>query len=1475
MHCFAHWMVRMSKLLFLFCALLVMPVERLYADTNWCPSMTVMHAACDRDRTTTYGGFQTHPCVEQMANGQPSWAFLLNWYGTWYWYNGYTYYCPPGAPIPPLNLGACSSGCSASNPMRGNPVNAASGNKYQVEVDGRWGKWLTLTRLYNSESETISDHFGNNWRHAYSRNVQSPGVQGSTAGPVVYRDDGKVILFNSVNPTSLEAVSPTNPYDRLTEQNDSSGNTIGWTLFWSMSRETEYYDAAGELIGIEDPQGFLTVLSYSTSATPTSIAPGAGYLLNVTDPKGRVLNFIYNANGNIAQAIAPDGGIFSYGYASSGSTYNLVSVTYPDAKERQYSYVSNTSLLTSITDESDAVYANYLYNSSGQVTSSAHAGGDDAYSYIYNSDGSTDVTTPLGSTQHLTYVSPMGAIRVSSSSEPCDYCGPSAAHITYDSYGNPTQSTDYNGNVTATTYDANGLLDQQVDASGTSSQRTTNITWDTTLRVPLTRAVLNRNGITIAQTSWIYNGVGQTLARCEIDPAQASSYACAIAGSTPSGVRRWTYTYCDAIGSGCPRVGLLLSATGPRTDLTQTTTYSYYMSSSAASCSAPGAACYQAGDLYQVTDALGHVTTVASYDGAGRITRLTDSNGVNTDLTYTPRGWLASRSVGGATTSLTYTPYGAVASITDPDNVTTAYAYDTAHRLTRVTDALGNYVQYTLDAAGDVTQQRAFDGSGTLHAALSRTFNSLGQLTTVIDGLNRTVFNASTSGSYDANGNLVQSADASGIQSHLGYDALNRLVSTIRNYNGADTATQNTATTVSQDALDRVTGVTDPDALTTSFTYDGLSNGTQLQSPDTGISTDTYDAAGNRRTHTDAKGIVSTSIYDALNRRTSTRYADTTLNVSYAYDEVNAVTGCSASSPIGRLTRVVEAGVTTVFCYDGRGNVIQKRQMTSSQTDTTLYAYTAGNRLSSVSTPDQTAISYAYDSDGRVSGVQVTPSGTTAAPPTVVSRITYLPFGPISSYTLGNGQTVTRTYDANYQLTDLTSSALALHFNRDAMGNIIALGNAPGASPATETYSYDPLYRLTGISDAGTALESYTYNQTGDRLSKAAPGLATGAYLYTAGTHQLASIGNAPRANDANGNTTGSVIGGETFGFGYNGRNRLTVAQRNGQTVGTYTYNALGQRIGKVATFPQSVTERYVYDEAGQLIGEYGTTNRDYVWLGDLPVAVIDNTINGSVTTSTVNYVTVDQLGTPRVVTDATGTVIWSWAYQGNPFGEQQPTSTTGYVLNLRYPGQYYDAESGTNYNVNRNYDPPIGRYDQPDPMGQAAGPSLYAYVGGNPLRFIDPLGLQSTAQCLNPVNAVACAAAGMTSSSAGSGLSATAVGGAAAAAAAGSLTSDSTCPKDDCAALLAKIEAQVQGLQTKYNNMLEDEHDLYINAYDTRMPPPGDMYGTWTGHVTYYEGLQAGLNKLIAQAEAKGCPVPPEAYDWAQRPAPMQPNNL
>jgi len=1210
-------------------------------------------------------------------------------------------------------------------PMAADPINTATGNKFQQDTDFRGMAWLTFRRFYNSVTVPAST-LGPQWRHSFDRslNIQLSGSGGSTTPTIqLYRPDGSGELFQKAN--GVWTANADNA-DTLTEQDDANGNPTGYTVFIAPRREYEQYSTAGLLLSITNAAGQVATLTYSTASTPASVAPSPNLLLTVTDPNGRQLSFTYNSNGTLAQVTQPDAGTLTYGYNANG---NLASVQYPDGKTLQYVYnesslnagTSQPNILTGVIDETSTRFASTGYNSTGQATSFTLAGGANASTLTYGGDGSATLTTPLNTSLVLqSEIDGSGTLKLHAVSAPCGtQCTQPWQSQTYDNNGYPASYTDFNNNVTATTFNSAGLLTQKIEAQGTANQRTTNTTWNNTLRVPLTRVVLDNNGNTVSSTAWVYNASGQTLAKCEIDPtvSAAASYACSNTGSVPAGVRRWTYTYCTAVDTTqCPVVGLMLTATGPRTDLTQTTTYSYYLTDSTAA---------QHGDVQSVTDALGHTTTYLSYDGAGRVLSQQDANGVTTAFTYYPRGWLKTLTIGGATTSYTYTAYGMVATVTDADNVTTTYGYDNAHRLTSITDAQGNSIQYTLDASGNRTAENTYPaGSTTASRTVSRQYNALGQLTKITDGLGNVIFNASASGNYDNNGNLVLSTDANGYQTQKSYDALNRLAKTINNYNGTDTATQNTTTTQTQDALDRVTSITDPSSLTTTYGFDGLSDATSLQSPDTGTSSSTYDAAGNVLTHTDAKGIVSTSTYDALDRLTTVSYSDnaqTNDNVTYAYDDPNSVTGCATSSPIGRLTRVMENAVTTIYCYDTQGNIIRKQQVTSTGTDTTTYSYTAANRLSGITYPSGTQVSYAFDAVGRIQSATLTPVGGSAS--TIVSSISYMPFGPVSGYTLGNGQTITRTYNANYALTDLTSPELNLHFARDLMGNINAEGNTSGANPATESYTYDPLYRLLNIAQGSTDIETLAYNQTGDRISKTGSGLATGSYGYQSGTHWLTTIGSAARTYDANGNTTGNSTAGQTYGYGYNGRNRMTVFQANDATVGTYTYNAMGQRILKMATLPAAITQRFAYDEDDHLIGEYGSDTRDYVWIADLPVATAD--IAG--TTSTVSYITADQLGTPRAVSSSAGQQIWSWPYVGNPFGETAPTSTTGYVLNLRYPGQYYDAESGLSNNLNRDYDSSVGRYVQSDLLGLQGGINTYSYVDGNPLSYADPSGKSIT----------------------------------------------------------------------------------------------------------------------------------------------------
>ena len=118
------------------------------------------------------------------------------------------------------------------------------------------------------------------------------------------------------------------------------------------------------------------------------------------------------------------------------------------------------------------------------------------------------------------------------------------------------------------------------------------------------------------------------------------------------------------------------------------------------------------------------------------------------------------------------------------------------------------------------------------------------------------------------------------------------------------------------------------------------------------------------------------------------------------------------------------------------------------------------------------------------------------------------------------------------------------------------------------------------------------------------------------------------------------------------------------------------------------------------------------MWLGDLPVAVLS--------IGPPSYIAPDHLGAPHEITNASKRVEWQWDH--DPFGNGLPTGPFSY--GLRFPGQFYDQRSKLNYNYFRDYDPNTGRYIESDPIGLAGGVNTYGYVGQNPVRASDALGL-------------------------------------------------------------------------------------------------------------------------------------------------------
>jgi RHS repeat-associated protein len=768
----------------------------------------------------------------------------------------------------------------------------------------------------------------------------------------------------------------------------------------------------------------------------------------------------------------------------------------------------------------------------------------------------------------------------------------------------------------------------------------------------------------------------------------------------------------------------VLTVDGPRTDLTDLTTYAYYTDTTAD---------HRRGDLMRVTTALGQATNLTRYDGAGRLREAVDPNGVTTAYAYDARGRLISLTTAGATTALSYDAAGHLSRVTLADGSFVSYTYDGAGRLTETADTAGNRIVYALDAAGNRLSETWRNPDNSVARSRTRVFDALSRLQQAIGAGGQT-----TEYVYDAQGNPTSITDPKEQTTGQAYDARHRLTQVTDALAGLST--------LSYDRQDRVTGITAPNGAATAYTYDGLGNLTQEQSPDRGTRGATYDAAGNLLTRTDARGVTVTYTHDALNRPLSETWSSGE-TVNYTYD---AAPGCSVG--IGRLCQVVDSAGQTTYAYDAHGRVVTESRVEAGITRTTGYTYDAAGRRLATALPTSENLTLTRDSAGRVTALA-------AGAQTLAQALTYDAAGALTAQTLGNGITETATYDADGQrsaqahsggssggaeatgddiptlgewgaillgsvlliilarrsrtpgpaawlllalagtvllLTTPDARASDASYTYDVNGNILTR-----SAPDTTTYSYDALDRLTR--EQGPAVtQSFGYDGAGNRTLDGA-----GSYVYAPSSNRQTSRPQGPVTLDAAGHTTAQA----GFTYTWDGPGRLKTVRLSGQLLATYHYDARHRRTRKetTAAAPQGVaTVLYTYDPDDHLLAETDATGpiRSYVWRDDTPVAQIEHR-----PTRQVLYLETDHLNTPRAARNETGVLVWRW--EADAFGSTLPDEDpdgdgTPTTVNLRYPGQIFDPESGLHYNQARYYDPTSGRYLSPDPIGLAGGVNTY-----------------------------------------------------------------------------------------------------------------------------------------------------------------------
>jgi RHS repeat-associated protein len=467
---------------------------------------------------------------------------------------------------------------------------------------------------------------------------------------------------------------------------------------------------------------------------------------------------------------------------------------------------------------------------------------------------------------------------------------------------------------------------------------------------------------------------------------------------------------------------------------------------------------------------------------------------------------------------------------------------------------------------------------------------------------------------------------------------------------------------------------------------------------------------GNPLTRSDARQQSAQTRYDALDRPIQIDYSDGR-QTRYVWD--------LGQNGIGRLGLIEDYANGTLvsrlaYAYDPQGRLVRQVQTVGASSQSVASTYTDG-RLGALTLPSGRTLAYRHDAAGRIADITLATPGLP-----LVQNAAHTADGRLQRWTDAAGKVQTRSHNLDGQVVAYSAGGQTWQLSYDSAGRLTRIADGANAALAAD-YSYDALNRITRAVLPNTAY-SYAYDANGNRKQSTIGGQVQTLSIDPASNRLLALASSPPIAYtyDPAGNRS---TDGQT-NYTYDAAGRLVQAT---SAIGTtrYQVNALNQRTRKTGPLGETT---YLHDRQGHLLAEtdnQGRIQREYVWLDDQLLAILD----GEPSATQVYAVHPDPLGTPRAVTDPTGKLLWRAAPASEPFGlsvEQDPDGDgTPFVLNLRFPGQYYDQETNLAYNWHRYYDERVGSYTTSDPIGLNGGQwSTYGYVDGNPLKYSDPQGL-------------------------------------------------------------------------------------------------------------------------------------------------------
>ena len=1126
----------------------------------------------------------------------------------------------------------------------------------------------------------------------------------------------------------------------------------------------------GKVLSMQQRNGWTTTYTYNTSAQ----------LTQVTNAFGRSLQFAYNGQSQLTSVTLPDAKVLSFAYDASARLNN---VTYPDTRYKTYHYEDAAwpQAVTGVTDERGTRYSTYSYDAQGRAVQSELAGGADRVTVAYSNNASA-VTDALNTSRNYQYLALSGTASgfrsTQASSLGAD--GNSIAAQSFDPNSLLASQTDFLGFTNQYQWDtARRLKTQETRAAGRPEAQTVQTQWHPTLRLP---TLVTEAGRTTAMT---YDTLGNKLTETITDtsvPASApnavrtsawqyNTQSLVVLETAPNGATT-SYTY-DSAGNPLTsrnalghitsmayagpdgQAGRVTSMTAPNGVVSS---YTYdargrLLSSTQVASTATLASLYTytpSGQLASAALPSGHVVNY-SYDAAQRLVGWQDNRGATGAYTLDPMGnrtteqiknsagqvvWQLARSINALNRVASETVGAAAGTINS--NLQTSYGYNANGSLTSETNGLSQATSYGLDALRRVSQI-----TNAANATANLSYNALDAVTSASD-----FKGVATSTPRDALGNAVATSSPDAGAQTAEYDALGlpkRIVDALGQ-----------ATSITRDALGRPTSIVHADGRSTTLRYDltgATYNAAGFANASKGYVSEIADTTDNTKYLRDGFGRVVKKTQQLAPFTTGSAKS-----ISYSY----ATSPTGQGSGAGQMASITYPNGTKVsYLYSPAGQISQVNWGTNPLITNIQYTplgqpaswvwqfadTTATTSLTGFKTYDSAGRviatelgTYTYDSAGRITSLSqqlYVPSGTSTTATTANFTIDYDSLGRVSYFRHNNrGFNALFSYDANGNRTnnragdssggvnrdytvDATSNRL-LGFRqtltapdiRSVAINVSYTYDLNGAmlTDGLRRYEYDAANRLANVT-TGAGVDApttrYVHNALGQRLFKTEP--------------QFAPVNSA--SNPADPGVMQTLL---TFFSNLWGGSTPT-----GTPTTSLTPSAADQ-----------LGFQYYYDEDGSLLYEQGTGGAQstgsahYVYLptpaGPMPVAFYNGSRHYAVHT--------DHLNTPRRLTQSDKKIAWQWACSA--FGDELPTTarnrfvdTTNspslgtttvadVTFNLRYPGQYYDKESGLSYNYFRSYSADTGRYTQSDPIDLQGGWNKFAYVDADPLNFFDEDGL-------------------------------------------------------------------------------------------------------------------------------------------------------